>query len=128
MVIGLCESAATVPVFFVPGGPLTMGLIMFTAGWPLGLPWSAIHIQFDMQFDHRRKTMRTLGLWGASLSLRIPPALARIARLQPGMTCTLRLLDDGTIRLKLTGPAAYIAATTSPAAVEAPVQFGDKTW
>jgi antitoxin component of MazEF toxin-antitoxin module len=50
--------------------------------------------------------MITLGNWGSSLALRLPSTIVEQAKLRPGLTVTCRLLDDGTIRVKLAGAAA----------------------
>lgn len=55
--------------------------------------------------------MVKLGLWGNhSLALRLPSHIVRAASLRPGLTVTLRLMDDGTIRVKPVGPTALARA------------------
>ncbi len=72
--------------------------------------------------------MPKLGIWGRALALRLPAHIVQTAQLKPGMTCTCRLLDDGSIRVKVTGLQAQSAATAPPSVMDASVDNGDKTW
>ncbi len=74
-------------------------------------------------------TMTTLGAWGRALALRLPSHIVQTGQLKPGMTCDCRLLDDGTIRVRLGGAVARdSAAASDPALAKAPGDNGDKTW
>jgi antitoxin component of MazEF toxin-antitoxin module len=72
--------------------------------------------------------MAKLGIWGRALALRLPSHIIHAAQLKLGTEVTCRLLDDGSIRVKLQGLQANSAAGAEPAVVEAPAHFGDKSW
>lgn len=61
--------------------------------------------------------------WGNSTGLRIPKVVLEAAGLKPGRAVTLRLLDNGDIRMRPIGPSqpadgassvSEVAATESP--------------
>jgi antitoxin component of MazEF toxin-antitoxin module len=72
--------------------------------------------------------MPKLGIWGRALAMRLSSHIIQTAQLKPGSEVTCRLLDDGSIRVKLAGQKASSAAASELALAGAPVQYGDKTW
>ena len=67
--------------------------------------------------------MTTLGIWGNNLSLRLPSHVVKAAKLRPGLAMTVRLLDNGDLRVRPAGePARKRAAADS--AAEATVAVG----
>lgn len=53
--------------------------------------------------------------WGNSIGLRLPAALLQAAGLAAGHYVSVRLLDNGDIRVRPVGPAC-LAESTAPAA------------
>lgn len=63
--------------------------------------------------------MVTLGLWGPhTLALRIPSHIVKAASLRPGQTATCRLMDDGSILVRLASTAAQERAAVTGSATE----------
>jgi antitoxin component of MazEF toxin-antitoxin module len=65
--------------------------------------------------------MITLGTWGKALAARLPSHICKAAGLRAGMVCTMRLLDDGSIRIQPAGDASRLkAAVPTPEGLTAP--------
>jgi len=60
-----------------------------------------------------------LCLWGHSLGLRIPSAIAQVAGLRAGSYLEVRLLDSGEIRLRPVGHLATVDASVGKEVVVA---------
>ena len=60
-----------------------------------------------------------LSLWGHSLGLRIPSAIAQVAGLRAGSYLEVRLLDSGEIRLRPVGHLATVDASVGKEVVVA---------
>lgn len=58
--------------------------------------------------------MATLGYWAHSLALRLPAEVVEQAKLRAGDVCSVRLLDSGDIRIRLSGAAARARAAAVP--------------
>lgn len=65
--------------------------------------------------------MITLGWWGKALAARLPSHIVKAAGLRAGMTCSMRLLDSGEVRMRFLGSTAAEGAKANvEAAAEEP--------